>query len=304
LLAHVEKYRSEHWIKIGINVHSTEWIENYKQITKFLSSRKDKGVLGGDFAQFDKSLILEFSEPIADGIIRNIGYALEEWEEFFIRCFVHGTLQAIHFSPIGLYETFMGNSSGGPATSWFNSIINTLVHGTAFNCLVPERAWLFSISIWLAIYGDDSHGSVNVEIRQLYNMKTLQVFILNTFGMHYTSCTKGETVETFTDLDDSDFLCRKYAEVDINGIKYILPQLREESIKNSVLWLNDPSSPMCHKAFEQTVGAALSEWSYYGPDVHTRYRNEYLKRMNGIGHFPSYPSFNDHKTLWHMYSMH
>lgn len=304
LLAHVEKYRNEHWIKIGINVHSTEWVENYKQITRFLSSRKDKGVLGGDFAQFDKSLILEFSEPIADGIIRNIGYAIEEWEEFFIRCFVHGTLQAIHFSPIGLYETFMGNSSGGPATSWFNSIINVIVHGTAFNCLVPERAWLFTISIWLAIYGDDSHGSVSVEIRELYNMKTLQVFILNTFGMHYTSCTKGETVETFTDLDDSDFLCRKYAEVDINGNKYILPQLREESIKNSVLWLNDPSSPMCHKAFEQTVGAALSEWSYYGPDVHTRYRNEYLKRMNGIGHFPSYPSFNDHKTLWHMYSMH
>jgi hypothetical protein len=304
LLSHVEQYRSEHCIKIGMNVHSSEWVELYKKFATHLESHNDPGVLAGDVSRWDKSMLLQLSESISNGLIRNLGFKPETWEANFIRFFVHGTLQTTHFSPIGLYETRQGNSSGGPATSWLNSIYNTEIHVCAFNYLVPEYAWQMHNYVELGIYGDDSYASTSKIIRQKFNMQEIQIFFKDFFALEYTSCDKSPVIPEFMTLNNSNFLCRKFASVDIDGNKYILPQLKEDSIKNSVMWIKDPSSPLCHIAFEQTVNAALMEWSYYGCDVHTKFHSEYTKRMRALRLPHFFNKFNDHKLLWHMYTVH
>jgi hypothetical protein len=304
LLSHVELYKHEHCIKIGINVHNSEWIELYKQLAVNLDNFHDPGVIAGDCERWDKSMLLMLSQSMSSGIIRNLGYEPEEWQKKFIQNFIHGTLQTTHFSPLGLYETRQGNSSGGPGTSWLNSIYNTSIHVVAFNCLLPEYKWEMEKYLNLAIYGDDSISTAVKSIRNQFNMQTLQKFFKDNFALSYTGCDKNSDIPKFMTLNDANFLCRKFASIQINGTNYILPQLKEDSIKNAVLWIKDPSSPMCYESFDQTVSAALMEWSYYGPDVHTKYHAEYSKRMKALGYTTYYKKFNDHKELWHMYTVH
>jgi hypothetical protein len=303
LVAHIEKSRDKSDIQVGINVHGVEWDHMFKRLSRFSKKKartlkKKIRVFCGDFKRWDKSMLLLMAQSIARWMAKMMKFG--PLMTMFVERALRAAFQAVHYNPIGVYRTRQGGTSGHYLTSILNSIYNSIIHRIAFNFLCPQFEWQFEKFVELLVYGDDSIGSCHDDVSEMYNMKTLQMFFKKYLGMDYTSPTKGSIDQPFMSIEDASFLKRKFASFEFNDKTYLVAQLEEDSIKNSIMWMEEKKTSVdTWETLCSTCDSYLMEYFKYGPQKFEYQRRQILARMKILAEqFNAkpyyYESFEDH----------
>jgi hypothetical protein len=301
LMQDIEKGRKDIDIKLGMNVHSIEWIWFYDKMT---SKSGGKNIICGDFERWDKSMLLKFAFFIGRWMAKMMGFSPDSKEYFMTLRAVRAAFHAVHYNPIGVYRTRMGGTSGHWWTSLINSIYNSVIHRLAFNCLCPHLKWKFDTYVALGVYGDDSAGDVHNDVAGLYNMQTLSSFFLEKLGMIYTSPSKGKVDRAFFTIDEASFLKRSFGKMVVDGKVYITAQLDKDSIHNCIHWETRERNEIKRwQNLTMMCNAYLMEYFKYGPEQFEYARRRLLDKMNRLAKkhkMPNYyyESFTEHFQTW------
>lgn len=98
-------------------------------------------------------------------------------------------------------------------------------------------------------------------------MQALSKYIYETFGMTYTTPDKSDVTTPFLELDDLEFLCRKFRK---EGSVVFAP-LSRDSICGMLHWVRKPSAKTgltLRTQLEQNIEVASMEYFHYGKAVY------------------------------------
>jgi hypothetical protein len=128
-----------------------------------------------------------------------------------------------------------------------------------------DLRWTFDEFVSLAIYGDDSGGSVHEAVRAWFNMLSLREFFGRYFSLDYTTSAKNEVTEPFISLDDLEFLKRKFILHTVDDKTMVMPAIDKESIYSSFLWKERKGTQLEQlEALRQSCESAMQESFYHG----------------------------------------
>jgi len=177
------------------------------------------------------------------------------------------------------------NSSGGWLTGFINSFVNVVIFNYYFEKVCQENSLDLVRQEHLAawFYGDDNIWSVSDTVAPFFTMKKLGAFISKNFGMEYTTAEKTEIKNDFVNIDDLEFLCRKFKKWQDGDMLYHA-QLAEDSISQMLLWLRKPKRGVTiEQQMAINVEQALMEYYHYGQQRFELERKElydYSTRFN------------------------
>jgi len=263
MVCYMKAHRSTTDVAIGINPHGQEWSFLYKKIT----SLPDALYGGGDFSGFDTSIVSEIAFCMSQGFQWYAANATKEYK-WLIHCACMSSLGAYIVVGDTVYDMDWMNSSGGWLTGVLNSFANCLIFNSYWTLMSACHPEVFEGKIMdehmrRAFYGDDNLWSVTPDVSQYINMRLIAQYIWEVFGMKYTTPSKDEVTTEFLELNDLEFLCRKF--VIRNGIVYA--PLDSDSIVGMLHWIRRPSAKTglsLKTQLEQNIEVASMEYFHYG----------------------------------------
>jgi hypothetical protein len=248
---------------VGLNLESLEWASLYHQLTKF------NKFLFGDFSKFDTSLwqrILTCASTFFYRMCSESGnYTPEELRvtktliDLFVCVHVSYDGDIIQLNGLGI--------SGAWWTTWLNTIVNLIAHYYCFKQEYPLCGPQdFYSGVRLALYGDDSTGSVSEEFPD-FNMVTISRNMAR-LGLNYTDGDKTGSVKPYITVDEVQFCSRSFRSDD--GI--LFAPLKWESICKTVSLFVRSLSMSVEQQSIVCLQECLTHLVHYGEDKYEHYR--------------------------------
>jgi hypothetical protein len=273
----------EYDVQVGINPYSYDWTYLAREIIRV----GPETVIAGDFDGWDIRVVTHM-------------FATHFWihfcKFFFGPDFLLRPLPAIvlyiysamlsgsqpYLVVYDLLLLFLGMASGRWSTSWFNSVINSVMTRTCYKVSALRQKVItihFDFDRWnrLFTFGDDNLNPAHPDIIFFWNGLIKAVLMDELFCMTVTAPNKSTTIVLFYTLLTADFLKRSFKPY--NGI-YLAP-LEQESMKSSCQWVMKGKVDL----YAQTIiniRTALIEWSLHGEQLYNLQRtllNKYIRAM-------------------------
>jgi hypothetical protein len=199
---------------VGMDVMSADWGE----LMADLESYSQSGWLGGDYSNYDNSIILALVQALGRILVecaRVSGYNDEQVH--MVRSLLKALERPVYVFLGTVYRASGSNPSGVAITTYMNSGYNSLIHRMAFYRANPQcvliadtldknRCTPFRANVCLRTYGDDVIGSPrNVDgVLRLTNYHVRDVAA--SLGMTYGAATKGQELPELYDPTELRFL--------------------------------------------------------------------------------------------------
>jgi len=276
LMRFLKKHRAQTTGAIGTNPHGQDW----KLLFDEMTSHDDMLFGGGDYSGYDTGLRSQFA--VWMGVDCAFAYKYGDdtllFREVLYACIsACGPLLIIGRTVFWLeFE----NPSGGYATGFFNTYCNNCIFAIVFYHLQrkckTECGCCFSEAqlqeFWRKFYGDDNLWATFKKYAEHWNMLTVSQAITELFGMTYTTPQKGEVKVPFLELEDLEFLKRKFRVV---GGSLVYGVLDEVSIRSMLMWIRDTGTYSGNlEQLKVNIGVAGMEMYYYGRPRFEEWRNE------------------------------
>lgn len=252
-------------IAVGLNTHSEEWDDLFREAMKILGDCW----LAGDFVGFDKILSLLIQNGGRDVLIRFAQYC--GWSDRAL-LILHTMLDDTISPAVDFFGELLvllgGEVSGHQLTTFFNCICNVLLHLYAWVILSVERgeepraaARRFWTLVFICVLGDDIMAKVH-EAESWYNHTTVQR-VFASIGITYTMADKTSESRPYISWSEVTFLKRRFAtHPDLPGV--MVAPLEKESIFKMLVYSTPSKSVSLEEQTVMACTAALSEAFYHG----------------------------------------
>nr|UBJ25980.1 nonstructural polyprotein [Rodent dicistro-like virus] len=233
-------------VAVGIMCQSPEW----DKLARRMLYRGGNRIIAGDFTNFDGTLHPK--------ILRAVLTLVQDY--YRDHCAVRGLLfedicHSWHITDSCVNSWFKSQPSGNPGTAIFNSIYNSLAVRIAAARINPNVQ--FNNVATMVSYGDDNLIAVSAGNEWLNQQSLTKAF--STFGMTYTSETKGTIDSIYRDLEDVSFLKRGF-RYDYGQCMWMAP-LERNSINERLNWHLKNKNEW--QVLQLNAEAALLEWSLH-----------------------------------------
>lgn len=250
-------------IAIGIDPNSVNWGLKYR---RFLQLGR-KG-WAGDFGNYDASIWSQLAHWIAS--IINSWYDGTE-EENFIRLVLLVTLfHSYHAILNFVFLLLNGNPSGNVLTTIINCLVFMIMIRLFYLKHVDSSLLKFKQLMQPWIFGDDN--LVIFRYGMVFSMTLAQRFFAF-YGMEYTDAMKTGVMDDCIDIDDMNFLKRKWTQVGED----IMAPMPLENIVEIPRW--SESDPMNMDDQLARYNASLLEVSNHGNEIFQLVRKKYYKQL-------------------------
>jgi hypothetical protein len=266
IVTYMKANRSTSDVAIGINPHGVEWTMLYKKLTSIPGCKFG----GGDFSGFDSSIVSEIAYLLGKAFLWYSGARGVHAQLIMAACM--SSVAAIMVVGDTVYDMDWMNSSGGWLTGVLNSFANVVIFNSFWYKLQGEHPDLFEDKtvaqhMRRVFYGDDNLWAIHDSLSGVFTMQALSKYIYETFGMTYTTPDKSDVTTPFLELDDLEFLCRKFRK---EGSVVFAP-LSRDSICGMLHWVRKPSAKTgltLRTQLEQNIEVASMEYFHYGKAVY------------------------------------
>nr|QUS52699.1 polyprotein [Mute swan feces associated picorna-like virus 3] len=248
-------------VKVGVAQTPDDW----GKLWNYVNNGGD--FIAGDYSAFDKVLHFELVMEAVE--IANRFYG-DEYQDLR-RDLIQRIFCAYHYVDGVVYQTYGGMPSGCYLTAVFNSLVNAL-YWYAFlydsgEDLTDHKDW-FKV----ATFGDDHLAAVRDKPK--INQVTFGKWI-GTFGLSYTTATKGTIEAPYTERDEVTFLKRKFR----TEKGYVWAPMPEENLFEMIQWYRrsqaSKSSTPQQIADDLLYGFEL-EAVHHGKEAYVRMQKEIL----------------------------
>lgn len=195
-----QQHKTTSTISIGVNPFSSDWTALFSSLNRFGESSK---FMAGDKKSFDTSIPYGVMSSAFDVIKAYVQPVNHKYIDHIFTTIVTG-----HHTYLGVALTKVnGNSSGGPYTSFINSICNTLM---SYYCILKKSSHPQPLDhIALHTYGDDDVMSIDSSVLVDFNMLDMKDELAK-IGVTYTSAHKEREITPFMTMDDIIYLQRSF----------------------------------------------------------------------------------------------
>lgn len=244
----------------GTVAQSSEWTEIYSYLTVFGADR----IVAGDYSKFDKHMTAPWilgAYEIIINIYKEAGFSGNEIKELW--GIAYDTAFPLVNVDNDILEFYGTNPSGHPLTVVINSLVNSLYMRYAYCEIVGEgKCDDFQKHVRLFTYGDDNIMGVSRDVD--FSHTKIQSALAK-IGVTYTMAEKEAATVPFINIDDTQFLKRKWRFENELGM-YTCP-LDEESIRKSLtVWV--PSQTISpYQQMVDVISSANSEYFFYGKEM-------------------------------------
>lgn len=253
---------------VGIDMHRGA-NEFYKDLLDFAHN-----LLAGDLKNFDQRMPIGVAEGVArivHAVCENFGYSPEALHILSgilsDNCIVRIEMLKDVFDATGMQP------SGKYGTAEDNGLRLLILLMYAFYSHPAGKDKNFFEWLLARTYGDDLGASSRAE---WFNNFYLETFFQDVFGMGYTTSTKGEITEAFTNEEEFTFLKRNF--VFKRCFRKVMAPLDKSSLLRSLTWLL-PSSNITEE--EQVLASLTSSlWEmaiHFHEDIYNEIRAEFVK---------------------------
>lgn len=256
----------------GVNPYSLEWDIMGKKLLSF--GNKFKNLRAGDYASFDCSEKSQIQYKFLDIINRIYD---DGFENFMIRHILWLELvNSRHIIVDAIYEWRDSLPSGHPFTTIMNCLYNKFVFRLAwfdYNDFKLESLQKFITHVILFVLGDDNVFAVSgkhLAFNEPFLSKTLKKY-----GLDYTNETKSISSNIGRDLNEVEFLKRKWFFNDYYH-RFVCP-LNLDVIKEMVLWTKDQYDS--RQITIDNVDFAISELSLHGKEIFDDFAIQFSKSL-------------------------
>lgn len=249
-ISHMQSSFIEGECAVGVNPNSTQWKTKLKDFETI--SRK---FVNGDYKNYDSTLAFQICMVLAE--VANLWYDDGEENARVRRTLLASCLSTYHIVGDFIFHIDQGNPSGINMTSVLNCIVNSFLFRLAYIRTTGQRLTTFNDHIRAWFYGDDNLAAVHSDIQDTFTMKSLEKFFAS-IGMEYTAATKGEITTDFVDIDDIEFLKRRFVKV---GTEVLAP-LEKDVVYEIPRWSESDPTLMIDQM--QRFNSMLLEVSNYG----------------------------------------
>jgi hypothetical protein len=301
LISASETNVSQSDVAVGINPLGPEWELLFKRV----SHMGEFKMTSTDIEGWDINFLLR-EVPIFCRLFRDHFPHLDSSYVRGIHCMLASSVNPFVF--IGNIVFWMWiMCSGTLATSWFNTVANSMTHrglfkvmlkdyisGEAFDRLSVEDAeWVSNVKfddvVKATFFGDDNTQGVHRLLEDVYNGVSLAKYRKALLNWNTTDALKRKDIAKFDEVKDTMYL-KRYVRDD--G-EYIKGALDKKAIESLIMWYNKGENPdVAQQAINFHV--ALREAYYWGPDYFEDLRKLLqpyflqLNEMSGQDHTPTF----------------
>jgi hypothetical protein len=250
---------------VGINHRSSRWGTYAKQLTKFGPTR----IVAGDYSKYDKymdSLDIEVGLGVLIDFAKECGY--DDNSIIIMKsCITDISLPCLMVNN-DLCTVQGTNPSGQPITVELNCILNSIYMRCVWVKLSREHSTdlKFDDHISLITYGDDNVMSCSWDN---FNNYSVQKVLLD-WGIKYTSPDKKEFEAPYYNIEEVEFLKRKFRLENIEGEAIWVAPLSFKSIYKPLIWtmgdlcIESHIKDMILCAFDELCIHPPGEWDHHG----------------------------------------
>lgn len=304
LLSASETNPSQSDVMVGINPLGPEWHMLFKRI----SNASTYALTSTDIEGWDINFIL-YTVGIFCMLLAYNFPKLPPAYLMGVHCMLWSSTMPFVFIGNKVFWMFI-MCSGTLATSWFNTVANSMLHRGLFKRMIndfveseefaglPEanQDFISNISFDSAIrggfFGDDNTQGVHPMLQEVYNGQTLAKYRLDILNWVTTDPMKGKDIKKFDSYEDTVLLKRFFR--DDSGI--VKGALDKTTIEGMLLWFTKGENPdYTQQAIN--IHVALRESYFWGEQYFTEMRKIVqpyiieLSARSGIDH--SFPATYD-----------
>lgn len=265
-------------VSVGLNVYSTDWDVHHAYITKFDPDPETAVIKAEDCRGWDLRYPYWFAVYIWMMVCN--AYDIKPTSEFG-QCVLVSCIQTFCgyiLMPDGklMIANFM--KSGTFLTSFLNSVFNSVRERCFFIRLCMQQGLVLPFDQYVRQkkFGDDGIAGVHPDIRHWYNCQTVAVIAKQMFNHEHTTPTKSLTLPLFFNIQDGDYLCRKFIKDKTpDGGGYIFAQLSLNSITTMVQYVHKHEVMSKHEMMRINMINALRELIYHGKELYEQYRTNF-----------------------------
>lgn len=262
---------------IGVDPASTEWDVIARHLSEILDH--PRRFIAGDYSQFDNCELSVIQHAVFNIINwfyadNNVPNDLDERVRYLIFIEVSN---GKHVSGDIIYSVNGGLSSGHPLTPIINTIYNLLILRMAWcdiagnNSIVVAK--LYDTYVRTIALGDDNVSAVHSSVKDVF-VPSAVATSMNKVGMIYTSELKEECTGELRNIEEIEFLKRKFI-FDASLFRSIAP-LRLEVILEMPYWTKRKPS-LFRMITCDNVQTSLMELSLHGRKVFDTWAPQMLK---------------------------
>jgi len=181
-MAHCQHSFATGEIALGLNPDSEDWTLLFQHLTEV-----GWDFICGDFKSYDASLATQIAAVVV--IVINDFYDDSEENKRIRETLIYTIFNSTHMMDNLVFELKQGNCSGNALTTFINCLFNMFFMRYVYFCKVSKDLTLFNYYIRLKVLGDDNLSNVAKDIRELFNMVTIEE-VLKPIGVTYTSASK------------------------------------------------------------------------------------------------------------------
>ena len=197
-------------VKVGLNVHSTDWKVLYQYLTAHVPNGQEC-FIAGDWKHWDKSLPYQLCMTFVT--------AANRWysDEYYKQRRALGILMfsSLRVNQGQVHRTFGSLPSGVVMTAVGNSVINAILTRYLFakhmrdvhGCLIETTMGKFSTIVRSGYYGDDNIHVVSTQYSHVFNAHMLRDQAV-ALGMTYTAADKASVLPMFEPIERVSFIKR------------------------------------------------------------------------------------------------
>lgn len=254
---------------VGLNTHSEQWDDLYKESQKIPGDNW----MAGDFKGFDKILsilIQNGAKKVFLAVAKHCGFT--EQELLALDTLLSDNITAV----VDFFGTLImllgGEVSGHQITTFFNSICNILLHLYAWVVLAvemkmdpTEAARQFWVLVFIRVLGDDIMAKVHPDA-PWYNHTSVQR-IFDSIGIVYTMADKLSESVPYISYEEVGFLKRRFANHELFPGMKVAP-LDKESIYKMLIYTNPSKAVSEEEQLAMAICSAMSEAFFHGHEFY------------------------------------
>lgn len=296
-------------IKVGIDAHSAEWGELYYYLTK-----KSQIGFDMDYFQWDARVPIFAMQSLPKIYNRIYQVCDPNWkvEDDTVRdslhSVMHGPLFTFHDS---IVKAPGGQVTGQPATAIDNCLINMIYMSYFWKLLAKQHAPSMQSFVRMeenvsyAVYGDDNICMVTPEVREWFNLFTVQEEAAK-LNLVATSADKEDNPSKYKVIWELGFLKRGFAYLKDSAGQdtiHVAGPLEKPSIGKALAYTHTNVSHHYWKDvgkvhydinnMHSVMNSILEECALHGPDFFHQVRSHLLRKSVEIGLTVSLPSYKD-----------
>jgi hypothetical protein len=259
------KLRHKFGMAIGANCYSDDWKELYEYIVQHGIDK----LIAGDYEKFDKSMAAQIMSSAFNVLIRLMKHYGWSDDDLMV---AKGIATDIIF-PLSnafgtIIETEGSNPSGHSLTTIINGMVNIMYMMIATMIIEEERDEqivnynCFYNSLSVLTFGDDNCMSSKYEWLNHVSIAT----VLARYGVVYTAADKKSEIVPFINVDELEFLKRKFV-LDTHGPGTVACPLAEESIIKMLTVVTYNGNITFDQQCAESILAANREYFQYGKEI-------------------------------------